>query len=935
MCLKNRLPTKSQPLQILLIEDDEEDYFLLNDTLVSHPQLDFELTWVRTYQQGLSYMLEKNPDVALIDVYLGPDRGVDLIQAATDKGTQVPMIILTGKENAELDQQAMEAGADAYLLKDNLSSNHLERVIRYARERRRQNQAFEKLNSDLEGLNAELEQRVNERTQELMLINYALHEREARSRLLKEIAITSQSVENMGQMFTKILPLFAYYTDWPIAHCYFYEHQRFAHSPEACFISDQQRYQGLCPHQQTFAVNKLLIQAFQTGEVIYYTPEPATEEPQYRQAYELGLQSVILIPLKVREQVVAVMEFFALSGHAATQTLAELIEETQQQIQLTLERIQAQSDLRNSEKRLSQAMAMAKMCSFVWDLQQDQITWSQEALRLFSVPFDLPSNQQQMWEMTHPKDRERVKKAWLTAIKNKKTYRIDHQVLLANEHTEHIHILGEIELDQDHTVWRMVGTVQNINDRKQVELDLAKMKSAAEAANKAKSAFLASMSHEIRTPMNAILGFTQVLLRDHSIQGPQRQQVETIAKSGQHLLNLINDVLEISKIEAGRIQLHQESFNLPELLQEVHQLFSETALRQKLQFVLHCPENMPQWILGDKVKIRQILLNLLSNAFKFTRQGKVELRAAWRLGQLTLMVEDTGMGIAPEELTKVFQSFEQTSSGLQSQTGTGLGMSISKTYAQMMNGDLTVSSIPGVGSCFTLEICVELSEATSALPPDKNDRYLEVYGLAAGQPEWKILAADDREENRELLRLILEPIGFQVQLVKNGKEALDLAHSWRPHLMLMDANMPEVNGLEAARQWRQHEQTSTNSPLPIVFVTASAFDSERREILAAGADAVLTKPLSRETLLQTLENLLPVEYFYFTEAVSNPTSPLNLSKLDGELSQQLQDALKSGDLELFGEILQQVPDLDSRVELQHLANQFDFERLFSLLGVTS
>ncbi|RYZ06853.1 MAG: response regulator [Comamonadaceae bacterium] len=373
---------------------------------------------------------------------------------------------------------------------------------------------------------------------------------------------------------------------------------------------------------------------------------------------------------------------------------------------------------------------------------------------------------------------------------------------------------------------------------------------AAEAATQAKSQFLANMSHEIRTPMNAMLGMTQLALKGH-LQERQREYLEKSLKAGRHLLGVLNDVLDFSKIEAGKMELELDDMDVRARLSSLARLWEPRAAAGGLTLTVETRADVPECVRADPLRFQQILFNLISNAVKFTEQGRISVLVDWDDGRLMVSVADTGCGIPEDRLAHVFNSFEQADAGTTRRYGgTGLGLSISRKLAEIMGGTLTARSTPGEGSTFTRCIPVEVSVSRPAEALAEG----EVMGVLAGR---SILAADDHEVNRRILKLLLEPHGCRLTLVENGAEALEAAAVERFDAILMDMQMPVMDGLEATRRIRQ--SGAANADTPVVALTANALDVHRAAWEAAGVHAFLTKPIDPVALAGALVSACEVE----------------------------------------------------------------------------
>ncbi|NJL23097.1 MAG: response regulator [Leptolyngbyaceae cyanobacterium SM1_3_5] len=405
-----------------------------------------------------------------------------------------------------------------------------------------------------------------------------------------------------------------------------------------------------------------------------------------------------------------------------------------------------------------------------------------------------------------------------------------------------------------------------------------------------KSEFLANMSHELRTPLNAILGFTQLMSRDRSLDRTHRNNLDIINNSGQHLLRLINNVLDMSKIEAGQMRLDLSSVDLHRLIDNLTAVFELRTHAKQLAFQVDRAPNLPRYIEADEGKLNQVLMNLLGNAIKFTEIGSVTLRVWAEARQeaggrrqedrslcplpsalcLHFAIEDTGAGIHPDELDTLFGAFVQARAGRASHQGTGLGLVISRNFVQLMGGEILVESWVDRGSRFCFSIQAPVMQPTELAIVTSGQRIVK---LAPNQPIYRLLIVEDQAENRQLLMRLLRPVGFAVDVATNGCEAIALWQQQQPHLILMDMQMPVMDGYEATQQIK----ASSDQPPIIIAVTGSAFEEDRSAILATGCDDFIRKPFQAEVIYAKLAEYLGVQYLY-EAAIDIELAPAPIAK---------------------------------------------------------
>ncbi|MEA3230583.1 MAG: response regulator [Thermodesulfobacteriota bacterium] len=505
--------------------------------------------------------------------------------------------------------------------------------------------------------------------------------------------------------------------------------------------------------------------------------------------------------------------------------------------------------------------------------------------------------------------------------------------------------------DDQGRVVRIEGFTVNHTERLKLENALRRAAEEAKAANQAKSEFLANMSHELRTPLNVILGFSRLMERDPAVTPGQLENLGLIHRSGDHLLALINDVLDISKIESGQVTFNPVSFDMPHFLEDLAVMFEQRAAEKNLLFTLDKAQDIPQYIKTDKGKLRQVLFNLLGNAIKYTHQGSVVLQVSkvepvpiinysaeeqllvnnpvtW----LRFEIRDTGIGIDRKDIDIIFNQFVRVERKAGSKAGSGLGLSISQSFVQKMGGDLKVKSEKGTGATFWFDLPIQVASPSDTEKIDTSNRPV---GLAPNQPRYRILIVEDHEESRLVLTRLLQTIGFAVQAVADGDEGVAVFSRFQPDLILMDINMPIMDGLTATKKIKATELGANTS---IIALTAHAFEKERQEVLAAGCDDFIVKPYNEAELFATLAHHIGVIFIYEEEQAKRKPDQGSMEKnlepgiLTG-LSESLVTELKLAAAELNFKrtiaCIEQIRLVDDKVAdtLEALAGTFKFEEI--------
>ncbi len=943
---------------ILIVDDDFVNLRVLNNYLYL---CKYQVTQASSGQEALALLTEGcQPDLIILDVMMPGMTGYEVTKTIREKWKrdELPVVLLTAKNRLEDEVVGLKVGANDYLTKPIVKEQLLARIetqlaLRQESYQRQQAQAAwyaseQKLAEFLEAVPVGVGVITAQGT--LKYLNHKAQE------LLGQGLVPGVT----AQEFPEIYQLYLAGSDL------------------------------LYPVEKLLAVRALKGESASSDDLEIHLqnkiiPIEAWGTPVFDREGKITYSIVAFQDISERKQAEA--ERIKFTRELETKNLAlKSARATLARQNRHLEQLVAQRTATLSESQRTLSTLMSNLPGMAYRSRNDR-NWSMLFVSegCFSLTGyhseDLTSKQLvQYGQLIHPEDRNYLWDQIQVALKARQPFQIIYRLLLSkSERVKWVWEQGRGIFNANGQLEFIEGFITDISDRiyfeqklersnqdlqqtiqqlqaTQGQLKVAKEKS--EAASRAKSTFLANMSHELRTPLNSIIGFAQLLNRDSSLQPSQQQRIEIINRSGEYLLSLINSILDISKIEAGKNTLNENDFDLYGMLYDVKNMFEPKTKQKGIELFLELNPNVPQFIYADEGKLRQVLINLIANGVKFTEKGSVSLkiRAGSREGDLAenqllyFEVRDTGLGIAAEELKKLFVPFEQTASSRSVKQGTGLGLSLSQKYIQLMGGEISVQSTVVVGTCFQFQIPIRSCSTlvnVSERPKDK------VIGLAPLQPDYRILIVDDLADNRQLLSSLLTLVGFLVKEASNGIEAVEISQDWHPHLIWMDLRMPKMDGYEAMRQIRaiqaQHTPDSNSSAeilnSVIIALTASALTEEREKILASGFDGYVFKPFQESVIWSTLTQFLGVEFIYQEEhpkmskgmgRKNEPLVPLAPPALSEMPSQWLRELYQAASqlkgkrvLELIAEMEPDRPDLAQ--QLRDLAQNYQFERIIELI----
>ncbi|QTA80083.1 Two component system response regulator/histidine kinase, PAS fold-containing [Desulfonema limicola] len=595
------------------------------------------------------------------------------------------------------------------------------------------------------------------------------------------------------------------------------------------------------------------------------------------------------------------------------------------------ERRAVEENLRKSQYLLTETGRMAKVGGWEFDIETLHQTWTEEVYRIHEVDMDFIPDVNKGIDFYAPESRPIIKKAVRLAVAHGKPFDLKLQIITARGNLKWVHVVGKGH-ESNGRIVRVSGTFQDITDSMLAQQEILKSKEAAEAANRAKSVFLANMSHELRTPLNGILGYVQILQNDTSASPRQQYGLKVIEQSGKHLFSLINDVLDLAKIESGKIELYETEFYLSDFIKSAGNIIRIRAEQKVIKFCTDISDGLPERVRADERRLRQVLLNLLGNAVKFTDKGRVMLRifpVEDKKSNIRFEVEDTGIGISHKDFEKILDPFQQAGDIKHKAEGTGLGLAISRNLVKLMGGTLEAESKPGFGSRFWFELELHEVQRETGKTAETSRQIDGIKG-----PAKKILIVDDNLENRAVFRDLLMSLGFETEEAEDGSEGLSKAIEFQPDAVITDLIMPKTDGFELIQNLK-HQPGLKNTL--VIAASASVYEDDHRKSMEAGADAFLPKPIEADRLFDLLRQFLGIEWQYR----KSPDETLETDRADiilpkTEILEKLLEIIETGDVEEFMDQIKELARSDKTFvsfaqRFQKLANGFKLNEIRGLI----